>query len=171
MSIEWNALVTSFKALESRPEWDRDAHPTLLKFLAQLSIGGVVIGGLELRGAASKTVENRNVMFQLEHFPIGKKRTPLFRIEYRPFRTHHNLDFGPPELHWLEIKGTHDHPFEFNFIEQENRMRSGNLPVARPIDPDPNSFEDFLDLCSKRFNIANMGLIPPPKWQGDLFQV
>ncbi len=165
MATIWKDNLGAEKTLEYRPGWDGEAHPTLLRFVVPLGMAGVTIDGLELRAAASKTMECRNITFQLEHFPAGGKKTPLFRIDYRPFSIHRNQGGGPAELRWLDIPGTHEHPFDLNYIESADRMRSGNLPIARPVDPDPESFHGLLALCGERLRITDIGMIPPPTRQ------
>jgi len=166
-SFDLPTLVAAEKQLDRRPAW----HPEHCEFVVPLSVSGITVGGLELRGTGSFTALDRNIMFQLEHSPAGRKRIPLWRCEWRPFSPHTNKAIGPQELHFLQLPGSHEHPFYLNWLEHEQRMRTGNLPIAKEITPDPASFEEFLDFCGKQFNISNMNIVPAPEWRGDLFRV
>jgi hypothetical protein len=51
-------------------------------------------------------------------------------------------------------------------------MRTGNLRVARPIEPDPQTYQQFLQVVGATFQIADMASIEPPQWKmSDLFGV
>jgi hypothetical protein len=65
----------------------------------------------------------------------------------------------------LRISGTHIHEFGHNWLPSEGRMRVGDLPVARPITPDLQTFEDFLVFVGKEFRIADMQRVEKPSWQ------
>ncbi len=78
---------------------------------------------------------------------------------------HTNKAIGPPELQMLRISETHIHEFEHNWLPDEGRMRVGNLPVARPIRPDLQSFEEFLVFIGEAFRISGMQKVERPGWQ------
>jgi hypothetical protein len=58
-----------------------------------------------------------------------------------------------------------------NCVEDENRMRTGNLGTARPIEPEPDTYERLLVFVAQRFRIADMSRVSLPPWRGDLFSV
>jgi hypothetical protein len=57
-----------------------------------------------------------------------------------------------------------------NWVKAEERMLSGGVPLAAPIDIDGLEVEDAFKFAAKRFNIATGKVIfPPPPWEPDLF--
>jgi hypothetical protein len=162
-------LVQAEKTLDASPVWIGDSDPLRFEFTQTLSIGTATIGGLILRGKASKGSVDRDVMFQIEYSVGVRTRHHLWMVDYKPFHDHSNDPAGPEELHYLDFSSTHSHAFTDNYIEHENRMRSGNLPLARHCVPEPNSFEELLDFCAQKFNVCNMGIIPAPEWSANLF--
>lgn len=52
--------------------------------------------------------------------------------------------------------------------DQIGRMREGNLPWAEVIDPDPPTYEAFLDLVRVRFRINGIDQIGAPAWEPKL---
>lgn len=164
-------LAYAEKSLNSAPVWDDKINNQYFQFCAPLSVDGTFPEGLQLRATALKVHFDRGVLFQLEIDPPGYKARQIARVEWRPIKGHRNRPIGPPELHFMEISGTHYHPFDLNFLEDENRMRSGNLPVARPIEPDFQSFKELIDFVGLEFRINNMELVQPPEWEADLFAI
>ncbi|WP_293921696.1 hypothetical protein, partial [Sphingobium sp. UBA5915] len=55
-----------------------------------------------------------------------------------------------------------------NWLEDQGRMREGNLPWAEVIDPDPPTYEAFLDLVRVRFRINGIEQIGAPAWEPKL---
>ena len=50
------------------------------------------------------------------------------------------------------------------------RMRAGNLVIARPLNPDPTSYEELLAIVENEFRISGLDRIDRPGWRlGDLF--
>lgn len=164
------ALVEGEKSLGHRPEWDEESNPRWSEFVAPLISGHIGIGGFELRVKVSKQFTNRDCMAQLEYAPAGRRSAvELRRIDWRPFHRHQNngLPVGDP---LRLIDGTHDHTFIDNYIEAEHRMRAGgSLPIAWPVNPDPNTVSEFLAFCGERFRINDIGLVGLPVTSGDLF--
>jgi hypothetical protein len=78
---------------------------------------------------------------------------------------HTNKAVGPPELQMMRISETHIHEFEHNWLAEEGRMRVGSLPVARPVRPDLQSFEDFLVFVGKEFRISEIEKVERPSWR------
>jgi hypothetical protein len=102
---------------------------------------------------------------QIQYQPTRGPCTPLARAEWRPTSVHTNKAVGPPELQMLRISETHIHEFDLNWLPDKDRMREGNLPVARPIRPDLQSFEDFLVFVGKAFRISEIQKVERPSWQ------
>lgn len=162
-------LVEGEKVLDARPTWIGDSDPLRFEFTQTISIGAATIGGLILRGKASKRNYDRDIMFQLEYFISARKSVHLWRVCYNPFHNHDNDPIGPEELHYASFRGTHSHGFYPNYIDDENRMRQKNLPLATECIPLPSDFNELLDFCGENFHISNMSIVPPPPWEGSLF--
>ena len=135
-----------------------------VSLVAALEIGGATIEGLFLRATARRALADREVMFQVEYRPSFGAEEQLCRINWRPIRPHHNHGRGPEEHRFREIAGSHHHSFEANWVADENRMRSGNLPIAIPVSPDPSDFRQLVALVTKEFRINNLGGISVPPW-------
>jgi hypothetical protein len=163
-------LLEVEKWLERRPQWNAESSELRYEMEYELSIGGTIIGGLSLRGKASKSTLARDVMFQLEVSKGFRTKTPLARLDWKPFHNHDNDAIGPPELRLSHFTGTHYHCFYLNYFEDSDKMRSGNLPLAKEVQPEPESFDKILAFCEIMFNISNMRSIPIPNWDGDLFR-
>jgi hypothetical protein len=81
---------------------------------------------------------------------------------------HTNPNSGEQPL--MRITGSHIHPFELNWLPELGRMRAGNLMIARPLNPDPASYEELLAIVGKEFRISGLDRIERPSWRlGDLF--
>ena len=139
-----------------------------MEILAPLTLAGVTVGSFTLRGTCNKFRIDRDVLFQLEVGIPGKRtRLPLSRLEWRPqSETHKNpaINRTPPIL----IFGSHHHTNAANWLEAEGRMREGNLPFAEAIDPDAETYGDFLDLVRIRFRINGIDQIKVPVWEPKL---
>ena len=166
MSLDLPGIFASAKELTSAPEWAAaDMHR--LSFLVELESGGYVPEGLQLRGSALKDIPDRNIMFQLEIHRAGRNLIQLARFCWMPLQAHVNRK-GPPGLKGKLIRDSHCHHFHLNFVEDENRMRSGNLSVADNLESQPSDFTTAVKMMGQLFNIHNADIIQPPDWQGVL---
>ena len=163
MKIHLPAFVGSLKTIPSRKDWP-SAVSHDLSWRSVLDIDDVTVAGLQLRVEAHELLEDEAVRVQLEYHPPRGKCEPLARVEWRPLSYHNNKHRGPTELRLRPFRSTHVHPFEFNWLEAENRMLTGNLPIALPLQ-DVDSYKDFLDICGGILNISNMLVIPVPPWR------
>ena len=162
-------LYNSDKALPYRPRWE-PTNSTWFRLTSALEIDSVVVEGLELRGGACQSLPDRAVRFMLHYRRSNKIPTPLGRIEWRPLQPHTNPAGGPYPL--MRISGSHFHSFRLNWLEQDSRMRAGNLPYAQPLNHEPNSFEELLAFAGKEFRIKNLEMIERPPWRmPDLFGI
>jgi hypothetical protein len=48
-------------------------------------------------------------------------------------------------------------------------MRSGNLPQAESVEPEPQSFESLRDEVGNLFRINNISIVLPPPWEYGMF--
>jgi hypothetical protein len=133
-----------------------------------LEVDGLTIEGLELRCGALQNAPDRAVTFHLQHYPAKGPCIPLARIDWKPLGSHTNPNAG--ELPLLRIDGSHAHEFHLNWLAEHGRMRTGNLPVARPLNPDPRTYDELLAVVGKQFRINGIERIEQPPWRlGDLF--
>ena len=105
-------------------------------------------------------------MLQLEvGSPSARTRVPLARIDWKPMQqTHKNPVKGRAIGSSLFITGSHAHPFHLNWIDDHQRMRSGNLPFAEPLHPDPIDFVALLAFARTFFRINGINRLPTPEW-------
>lgn len=135
-----------------------------------LKIDGAVVEGLEIRAKALADFPERAVCFHFQYHAAKVPCVPLSRIEWNPMSAHTNPFDSAHPLSRLECKSTHIHRFSDNWLDHSQRMRTGNLPFAVPIDPNPATFAELLDFVSDALRIAGMKSIQPPPWvEGDLF--
>lgn len=140
-------------------------------FMAPLAIGGVVQDAFFLHGVCLKYAPDVNVCFELKvHGQKGKKKS-LARYEWKSLREGHTnpRKKGSP-VSGLRVSRTHYHSFDLNWLEAENRLRGGNLPLAESITEEPDSFESLRREVGKLFRINNMDVVLPPPWEYKMFE-
>lgn len=143
---------------------DRD-----LRLSCPLAIGDVMVEGLEFVGRATNQPD-KACHFMLRATDTRGTYHLLERIDWRPVHSHNNKGQGPAELRYTIQRTAHAHSFEMNWVKAEERMLSGGVPLAAPIDIDGLEVEDAFKFAAKRFNIATGKVIfPPPPWEPDLF--
>lgn len=162
------SLVESWKDLPLGVKWSEPDAIGDMEMVVPLTLAGVTVASFSLRGTCNKERIDRDVLFQLEVGIPGKRtRLPLTRIEWRPHsQTHRNppVNGKPSPL----IFGSHHHTNAANWLEDQGRMREGNLPFAHPINPDPQTYEEFLDLVRISFRINGINTIGLPSWEPKL---
>lgn len=143
-----------------------DPNDGAMTFVAALDLAGVIVGNFALRGRCYVDLPDRAMMLQLETGKAGvRPRIPLVRIEWRPLGTpHKNPQVGPQEHRSRIIAGSHLHPLNLNWLETEARMREHNLPIAVPLDNDPQSYPELLDTVKNLFRINGLGGLKEPEW-------
>jgi len=148
-------LIAAAKTLASKPKWAE--HEDQFRFAVALDIEGVTQMGLRLLGRCSRDYPDQNVTFQIEYLFKSFRATPVARIDWRPPSPHQNRNVGPAEWRWVRIDGSHLHPFGQNFdwmvadgVPLADYMR---LPVAVPLDPDPDSVTGLVTVMGRWFNI------------------
>lgn len=162
-------LVEAEKSLGARPKWDNQSDPRYAVFTHPLTFGGITIGGFQLRMKVSKRWVDRDAMMQLEFAPAGKRtEEKLWRLDWKPLHTHDNKG-NPKELAFATLIDSHQHSFADNFLENERRMRAGNLPAARPFPNNPNALSDFVAFGGKLFRIKDIERIELPQFSPDMF--
>lgn len=172
MSVDLRALVEAPKVLPVRPAWEK-TDSTWFCLNAALDLkSGESVQGLELRGGALQSLPDKAVRFQLQYYPPKGQCIPLVRVEWRPLAPHTNPANCAEDLKLLKIPGSHIHGFDMNWLADLDRMRTRNLPVAKPLITDPSSFTELLELLGKELRIEGLDKIEPPPWrEADLFGV
>lgn len=158
--------MNSQKDLVSFTGWGLpDDDDRKMQFTAPLDIGGVTVEHFWLRGRCIEDQPDREVTFQLEVGKEGNRsREPLMRIDWRPLSGGHGNADGPDGLADTIIAGSHFHSFELNWLEQEQRMRASNLPVARGIIEPLQTFKEVLDFVNIHFRINGVEDVLEPEW-------
>ena len=164
MASPFDTLVYGWKDIANAVEWSSpaDLEDGHIQFLVPLEIEGITIAEFSLRGGAYEQHVDKALMFQLEIGSPGvRTRTPLIRIDWQPLNPIHK---NPDKV---IISGSHVHPFEANWLESDQRMRTGNLPVAEKMS-EIHTFTDLLDFAKILFRINNIDDIPVPEWSPKL---
>jgi hypothetical protein len=170
--MELPDLVAAKKEIEGFTGWSEPEPDTGgMWFSAPLSVAGVIQEAFTLHGLALKNVPDRNVVFELKVSGPKGRQMPVARFEWRSLRKGHTNPRrkGSP-VSGKRVDATHYHSFDLNWIPLERRMRGRNLSQADSFHPDPESFESLIDVVGKLFRINNMYVVPPPKWEYDMFQ-
>ncbi len=155
------------KALATMPRWKLDDRGQF-RLQAPLMIDGVVREGLYLIGRAPEGAPGRDVAFMLCNGETKAKSIVIDRIDWNPTASHNNRNIGPEALRLLIIDGSHRHVFDDN-LSSSGELRSGNLPVARPIEENLNTFGRLVAFVETAYNIASVSDLAPPLWIEDLF--
>jgi hypothetical protein len=132
-------------------------------------IGGLGLEGVRLRLTAKPFRRNDEVTATLE-VSGGRNGVTIARIDAWPADPHGNINrdhrkiLGIPAL----IRGSHVHRFEDNArLGVEAFSPQSNLPAARELDRDIQSFRQFLALVEAEFCITGLSDFPAPDgWEG-----
>lgn len=165
MFVDLKKFWLADKELSIDPDWKRPEKKEFARLIAPIDIDGVTIEGLFFTISANIYMPDRLVTFQMEYqsreYPRG---VPMVRFEWRPQSPHNNKGLGPEEYRFLNISGTHIHPFDLNWEQSETLVRKGILPIAIPIIEALNSFEEALAYIEGCFRIKGVIGLPPPPW-------
>ena len=175
MPSPYDEFIFEQKRIVRNPGWSKPKQNGEMSFVADLEIAGVSYENLHLRGTCIEHLPEREVMLQLEVSSANERtRLPLMRVDWNPTCGGHGHSKKntalPIELRGTFIPGSHFHPFEPNWLEQDQRMRETNLPIAVPISESLQRFSDVLDFVKKTFRISDVGSIQTPEWAEDFFK-
>lgn len=171
MSFPFAVVMDSEKSLIGSPKWTTaDGPDAKMKLVASLMVEGRILQGLELVGRAHADLRNKDSSFTLVYFPTDNRRdaVQMARVDWRPKTPHTNEHKNtPPELLGVECPSDHHHPFDRNWSKGTGRPLKA-LPIAEPIWPEYDTFEDFVDGVGRFFRITNIrkGVVSP--WPKDL---
>ncbi|MBB4004446.1 hypothetical protein [Aurantimonas endophytica] len=121
--------------------------------------------GVSIVGTAWTDEPDERVTFQLI-MDVNGTNYRIARIDWRPRQPHTNR-VGPAELLGL-MAMTSIHDFPENAALGLEAMQAGNLPVVKPIDPEPDSFNALLQYLRDTFQLDNAMDIPAPPWAPQL---
>ena len=138
---------------------------------ARVKISGTLPRGLFFRVIVTSSLLD-TATFQLDcDRPDARRHHTLYRCDWRPYHAHTNAFTGPEEyrgLHFPEGR-THEHWCTDHAVESEDRIRSGDVHCARPVEPDFQDFDTALSYVCARICILHRDHFPKPTMQGDLF--
>jgi hypothetical protein len=162
--------MAATKAISFFPGWSLPDEADYIWFDAPLEIGGVTEVGFVLHGGCYRNQPDRHVTMELRVGRIpGRKCVPLKRVCWRSLTGHTNKrGMGPPNLAGKRLTNSHHHSFDLNWLPNENRMRSGNLPLAMDMGSGLESFQEVMVFVGIAFKISNIEAITPPEWQHTL---
>jgi hypothetical protein len=164
MPTKLESLVYAEKTISNVPAWV-GRGPDGLEFTTPLEIDGVVLEALSLRGRARKSLADREVVFQLEYHHAQIIGGPVCRIEWRPLNAHSNKGLGPKDLRHIIQSGSHHHCFDLNWQHSSDSVLKGDLPIAVPLNEEPQSFRALLAVVGKEFKIRRIQSITVPPWE------
>lgn len=154
------------------PGWSApDLETDYSWFDAPIEIFGITEAGLVLHGGCLGHQPNRHVSLELRFLKRpGRRCVPLVRLDWRSLQGGHSNPLYPrTEWSGRRLSDTHLHDFHLNYAIDEQRMRRGNLKVAREICKPLESFLEARDFVGRRFNITNIQVVSEPRWEYDLF--
>lgn len=172
---EARRFLTCEKRLVGIKPWlpcaNRDGRADKHIFEARVEVDETLPRGLWFRAIAYPRFPGVGT-FQLEcDRPDSRTHDEIYRLDWRPLRSHPNPFFGPPEYrgHTFQVGETHDHSCSDNGDQDGEAVRPGPLKYGRPVTPDPDSFQEALNLACAKLNISNCSEIPRPEFQEELF--
>jgi hypothetical protein len=164
MPTRLQSLVHAEKTMSVDPAWV-GRGPDGLEFTAPLEVDGVVLEALSLRGRARRSLADREVILQLEYHHAQIIGGPVCRIEWRPLSAHSNKGLGPKNLRHMIQSGSHHHRFDLNWAHSSESVLRGDLPIAVPLNEEPQSFRALLAVVGKEFKIRRIQSITVPPWE------
>lgn len=141
----------------------------VLRWRAPLDISGATIEGAVLHARTRASEAGRDVSFTLETHPATGPSGSVDRIDWNPIEPHNNKGIGRPEVRFLLISGHHRHNYYEN-LTGDGILRTGNLPVAVPIDEPLTTFESLIAFVSETYKIVGLENLQTPPWSEDLFR-
>ena len=141
---------------------------TYLSLKSALGVEGVLREGYLLRINCLLKHPNKNVTIQMEREIDGRSR-PFIRIEWNPKTQHTNPNKGPSQYRLKKIDTSHIHRPEENFeLGLEKAILRGNLPIAIPLESNPQDWEALMALAGGLLNVRDLAKIKEPPWKAML---
>jgi hypothetical protein len=161
-------FLAANKALAMPVTWVTDDRGNF-RFSRPLDVDGVTEESLLLFGRAVPTLPGRAVTLGLSWVDATGAGGHFDRLDWRPMDDHNNRGHGPPALRHVPQAGSHHHRLADNgslAMGLAQAIRE-NLPVAVPLDPDPD-WPGFLAEAASRWRIHDLVTAPTPPWQYEL---
>lgn len=168
MILELAEVLAASKTARPLPDWRPVDDNGRIRWRAPLSIDGATIEGLAIHANCIASEAGRDVAIILEYRPAGSAFGAIDRVDWKPSAPHSNKGIGPEEFKFSILRGSHRH-FLTDNLTSEGKLRTGNLPVARPINEDLPTFESLVDFVARIYNIADLRNLTAPPWSEDLF--
>lgn len=162
MRLAYESPKQAIGALGWVPDKQRE---TILRIPLACDCHPANVTGVSIMGTAWTDEPDERVTFQLLVDIEGKDHR-IARIDWRPRAAHTNR-FGPDELRGLTLF-TSIHDFPENAALGLSEMQTRNLPVVKPIDPEPENFNGLLVYVRDTFLLGNALDIPEPPWSPPL---
>ena len=152
VSIYFKKLAKSEKFIPSSINWTHgDGSDGYTRFSVALDVGDITIASLTLDGGAYINHPEEHVTFELSILGHdSKRRIRLMRLDWKSLKGGHSNHKRKCAGLWggKRVPETHFHTFELNWVESEQRMKSGNLPCAEPINEQLLSFGDLREFVN-----------------------
>lgn len=162
-------ILKTRKQLAIQPHWVSSNKNLMLS--APISIDGAVVEGLELRGTALANIPLREVTLGLVLRPAAVRGGMFDRIDAWPIRSHQNPPSAKGALRLLRLQcGQSQHHALADNAHLAIADLLDRLPIARPIDPPPESWRDLLRYAEAAWGFQEL-LLPSPPWAPDLFSM
>jgi hypothetical protein len=157
-------LVISDKSIAAPTDWAQTGRCLELKL--PLEVDGLIEEQFFFRATALAHLPDQQVAFQLEYhgIRIPGGTGPLCRLEWEPKGTHNNKGRGPAHLRFIDQVGTHFHPFEENWSDEDGALLRDNLPIAVPVLLPIQGFRECLAHVGNLFRINNIDVVKTPEW-------
>jgi hypothetical protein len=163
---EARAILAAPKILLNIGEWipkqKGNNPPVVYEFEARIRGDSSIPRGVWFR-IAVRNVFTTTASFQLEcDQPHVKSHIPLYRLDWRPLRTHSNGYKGPKELHGLHFERgeTHEHFCFDHGLDSDYRIKADGVGPARKMSREFDDFLSALEYVCGTLNIQNPEAIP-----------
>jgi hypothetical protein len=170
-------ILETEKNVAKRLEWlaasgSRDGCARRVAFESRINLKGMSLPrGIWFRASVIPQYPDQ-ATFQIEcENPGVRAHIPLFRMEWRPMRSHRNGALGPEELQglFIDVGVTHAHSCLDHIDSETGDVLAGGVHTARVVIPDPATYDEALIWFCTQTRIINPGDIPPPPAQGEMF--
>jgi hypothetical protein len=163
---EARAILSAPKILINIGEWvpkqKGNSPPVVYDFETRVRGLSSVPRGIWFR-IVVRNVFTTTASFQLDcDQPDVKSHIPLYRLDWKPLRTHSNGDKGPLELRGLHFERgeTHEHFCYDHAVDSENRIKADGVGPARKMSSDFDDFPSALEFVCGTLSIQNPEAIP-----------
>lgn len=141
-------------------DWKVDANQSrILRIPLACDCGSPDITGLSIIGTAYVAEPNQRVTFQM-CMDLRGTDYRIARIDWRPRQPHTNR-YGPTRGLTLY---TSIHDFLENAALGVRIMQTENLPIVKPIEPEPPDFPALATYLRDTFRLDNAQNMPVPPW-------